>query len=56
MELHRYNCQKKPYTFFKKKLCKNEEAEIGKKKKQFKKTLRVGSSTESYNNNYSYFF
>ena len=43
--------------FFKNKICKNKEAEMGKKQEQIRKILRVGSwNTEYYKDSYLYFF
>ena len=51
---YRLNCRGYYTPFYKDKLCKNKEAEFGKKKTKI--VSRVGSSnTENYNNS-EYFF
>ena len=48
---------KKITHFFKHKLCKSKETEIGKEQEQIKKILRMRSSSrETLNDNYLYFF
>ena len=54
---YRCNCQGNYTLFYKGKLCQNKQAEIGKKLKQIKKTLRVRSLNKENNvKNHSYSF